>query len=777
MRRKWRVWAVVVAAAAVVVAGLVGRGSVQPADVSFREELQHGIQFADSLERVLVGRTAEGVSASEALASLYLERHRLGLGSPFRLIDEALRDPMVPPDVRRPLGFAILGRTLAGEGYQTDPRALDLISDRYQSIRARVGGAAGWQGPGAEHLALIRDEVGRGRDARVGELTVRLAYRLAAAAGTLAPRAVELATIAAAQERDRVLAMRDARRLIDAAARTNGDPLALMRLWRDGRKLAVERPVIDPLTAASQRTAVEALPALLDRVEALASADESAGPRAYLSPGGRDVPPHPGEGLARRVAAVAQARSAPPEAPISVSVTGYAPMVREASTPLEHAIRERFVVMARSEEMVAAEYALLRSRLPSGVSEAAAAVLTVAVALRPYAQDRGWVPNDAAPTLHDLGTRYGVKVTFDRDVPPDWRGYLSRQLARSIDDFWRVFPGYDTRGLTVHFGDSPLHERALALHDPVSRTIYFPVASSAGVMAHEFAHDLDWLAARRYYGGVVGYRTDRAVRQVSDNLASALRQMASALRPDTSRGRNDPQTRPTEIFARNVDWFVSAALANEGRMNGHLSAVQDQVLTGYGSAMSPEASPDGGSATLRALDGITTVPASVRDWFTERYGATRHVSVTEAVRRVLETPISTVELRRPSRWALSTAEATSALMRSDSAASGAWSCLISADDGREGDAHLTRTVMLYAAEARARGAIQRWRTFAGRFASHDLSPLRVLEGPPWDPALADAMVRDVRDAILWRAVGGTTAPSATRPLFAPGGAATGSCSR
>ena len=165
-------------------------------------------------------------------------------------------------------------------------------------------------------------------------------------------------------------------------------------------------------------------------------------------------------------------------------------------------------------------------------------------------------------------------------------------------------------------------------------------------MAHEFAHDLDWLAARRYYGSVVGYRTDRAVKQVSDQLASALRQMAGALRPDTTRGSSDPQTRPTEIFARNVDWFVSAALANEGRMNGHLSAVQDQVLTGYGSAMSPEASRDGGSATLRALDGITTVPTAVRAWFTQRYGASRHISATEAIRRVLEIPISAVECAR-----------------------------------------------------------------------------------------------------------------------------------
>jgi hypothetical protein len=39
--------------------------------------------------------------------------------------------------------------------------------------------------------------------------------------------------------------------------------------------------------------------------------------------------------------------------------------------------------------------------------------------------------------------------------------------------------------------------------------------------------------------------------------------------------------RPAEVFARTVDWFVSVALAREGRVNGYLSAVQDEVLSGH----------------------------------------------------------------------------------------------------------------------------------------------------------------------------------------------------
>ena len=154
--------------------------------------------------------------------------------------------------------------------------------------------------------------------------------------------------------------------------------------------------MIDPLTAEAQRSAVEALPAFLERLEAVAALEGGARQTAHESLGTAAMA-RSREGLARRVAGVAQARNAPPEAPISVSVTGYTSLVqRGGTTPVERAIRQRFVAMARSEETVAAEYALLRSRLPGGASEAAATVLTVAVALRPYAQDRGWLPGTGA---------------------------------------------------------------------------------------------------------------------------------------------------------------------------------------------------------------------------------------------------------------------------------------------------------------------------------------------------------------------------------------------
>ena len=46
--------------------------------------------------------------------------------------------------------------------------------------------------------------------------------------------------------------------------------------------------------------------------------------------------------------------------------------------------------------------------------------------------------------------------------------------------------------------------------------------------------------------------------------------------------------RPAEVFARNFDWFVAVSLAREGRVNGYLTAVQDEVLTGYATVSASE---------------------------------------------------------------------------------------------------------------------------------------------------------------------------------------------
>jgi hypothetical protein len=717
-----------------------------------------GRAWADSLESAVGDQAPASAAGRDALAALYLERLRLGLGSPFRTIEQAQRDPAFEPAERQRIGQALLARTLAGDCYQIEPLALDLIAVDGEGTRA---------GQGTRHLALMQRVIAESRDPRIGELTLRLAYRLAAASGAVARRAPEIVASAAAQLRDRVLSRRDAAALVSEAAAEGVDPLTLLRLWRDVRRFEVERPVIVPLPAREERLAVERLPAVVAALESIAAgepAPRTSGERPGARSNGVD------EIRARRLADVAQRRDGAPQAPVTVTVTGYAPLIRRPGVPWnERAARDRFARESQNEESLAAEYALLRANVPGGVAEAAVTVLTAGAALRTYAQENAWLPGDAAPSARDVLSRHGVTVSFDPGVTSHWRPYLMRSLMLSLTDFRRVLPGYDPRGLRVHFGESPLRDRALALHAPAKRTIYFPPGTSAGVMAHEFAHDLDWLSARRYYGGPGWYRTDRAVRQSSDHLANTLRQLASATRIDTSRGRPGASHRPTEVFARNVDWFVSAALARDGRLNGYLSAVQDPVLTGYASATTPEAAHDAGSATLRALDEVTTVPASVRTWFNALFGAERSLSVHEVVRQVLEVPLTPADIRSHSPHAFWAPEASGSLFRSAPAASGAWVCLLDRITERSSDAGAARAVLQYAAEARARGMVRQWSEFARRFPAWSSWRLRALEGPPWSPGVAADVERELRDVILWRALAGRSHAGVAGALAMAGG--------
>lgn len=709
-------------------------------------QLSAGRRYADSLVVALAAKSLDSVPAPRAMELLYLERVRLGLGSPFRVIDQVLRDEQFTVSERRRLARAILAYVRDGDAYQVGVDALAFV-------------ASDDEGQATRHLALIDSVVGSQRDPRVGELVVRLAYRLATASGAVSRGAPELAINAAAQARDRVLAARDARSVVAAAARTGGDLFVVLREWRDARRLSVEQPVIVPLGARAERAAVVAFPFLVAQLEAMAESEVvAAGGTVTPIENVGLRPPSPlrlGEGLARRMALLAEQRDAPPLAPVAVSVAGYVPLIRRGEThPIDRLWRERFAARARNEEALAAEYALLRTRVRDAVPAASAAVLTAAVALRPYAQERAWLSGDDAPSTRDLQTRFGVTVTFDSAVRAWWRPYLRRTLAVALADMRRVLAGYDPRGLRVHFGASPMGDRALALHDPVRRTIYFPVGSSAGVMAHEFAHDLDWQAARRHYNGSGWYRTDRAARLESDQLSGVVRQMASAAHLDSARARGTLSRRPTELFARNVDWFVSAALAREGRVNGYLTAAQDPVLIGYGSAATPESAANGGGVTLRALAEMTIVPADLRDWFASTFGAERRISLHEAVRQVLEVPLPASELRAPSTNAFWGPEAAQALMRTSPAASGAWACLVPTFTEHTADAPATRAAMQYAAEARARGIIRQWRVFSRRSPGVGTPRMRALAGGPWDPAITAHLERDLRDAILWRAMSG-----------------------
>src|SRR5688500_12154929 len=671
-----------------------------------------GLAFADSLEKALAKRPPNAISGAEVTASLYLERLRLGLGSPFRPIDQVLRATALGPIGSAELAAAMLARTMMGDAYWPRPSALELV---YFSTS---------RGLGAQHQAIIDSVVAAHPDPRVGELAIRLAYRMASASGALSRRAPEIATADAAQARDRSLGMRDARSLFAGADRDGMSRVTLLKAWRGSRKFDVEQPVIVPLSARAERNAVDALPALVARIEGVTASV------APFSETARNVYSQAferrrGEALPSRMAWMAVTRDQPPLAPVMIAVRSYSGLIRQGDGTLDRLWRLRFVDRVSNEETLAAEYALLAARSRTPVPEADAAILTAAVGLRPFAQERAWLPGDYAPTPRDLQSRFGIAVTFDASTRTNWRPFLQRTLEAAILDMRRVLPGFDPRGLRVHFGISPLGDRALALHDPIRRTVYFPPSSHSGVMAHEFAHDLDWQAARREYGGTGWYRTDHALRQSVDQLAGALRQMASATRADSL-----PMTgvaRPTEVLARNVDWFVSASLAREGRINGHLSAAQDPILTGFASAITPEAARDGGSATLRALDGLTSIPAPTRSWFSELFGAERRMSVHEAVRRVLEAPLGRVHLGARTGFVPWEPE-TYAQGFGNASGDGSWTCRVEAFAGRSNDAGTIHAVMQYAAESRARGVVRQWVEFARLRPISSPSQLRALGG-------------------------------------------------
>jgi hypothetical protein len=134
------------------------------------------------------------------------------------------------------------------------------------------------------------------------------------------------------------------------------------------------------------------------------------------------------------------------------------------------------------------------------------------------------------------------------------------------------------------------------------------------------------------------YASDRATRNRRDALAIRLQDLAGgSLEP---AGAGEPNSaharRPAEVFARNVDWFVAVSLAAEGRMNGYLSSVQDDILTGYGTVRPPDITGTAGTALVSILDQVAPLYPATREWFLKSYGVDRSLTPYDLARRVLE---------------------------------------------------------------------------------------------------------------------------------------------
>jgi hypothetical protein len=630
---------------------------------------------AARLDTVLVGQRAE----TRAVSLAYVERARLGLGSPYRLVEQAVQDPRLPDSVGHNVAWAIVARLFDGTVYEIDPRALDVVSR---------------PGAGAGHLKIIEDAIRDADDPLVAEAALRIAYALAASNGSTSLTSLPLIAEAAAQVRDRSLARRDLRFAVPKAQDDGVDLLDELRHLRSTRELSVEAPLIGTLSATERAAAIDAAPAILRRIEEVVPTADSA---------------HIGASLLDRKAATALANLAtrlPPLAAVRVPVTARIATLRADSQLARNALA--VIRVAANEESLVAAYAYADHASDGRSGSLRRLMLSAGVALRAHAQDRVWFPGRESVTTGAVIGRFALKgITFDRGVPREWHSFYGQMIAGALEDFERAVPGYDPAGLSFRIETGALPDSALAMHDPRTHTIRLSAMTPSGTLAHELAHDIDWQAARRLFAKSGGYATDRSVREQSLRLASSVRGLTAAR--VAGRGRISPHGsgRPAEVFARSVDWFVVDALAAAGRSNGFLSAIEDPLLTGFAAVPADAPSLGAAHALVGMLAEMTYVADSTSADYLRRWSSLDVLDPSTILLRSMDAPILS---RRPSRIphgltrSMVTALATGGLCRVDAM--------------REGNAQ--ERLLAMAIDARARG-------IAARHARYSPSGMRVDE--------------------------------------------------
>ncbi|CAN5756900.1 hypothetical protein BH23GEM3_BH23GEM3_00030 [soil metagenome] len=696
-----------------------------PPDV--RRELESG-------RTVLGGWLAEErtgrLPSDEAVIGLgYVERLRLGMGSPFRLVETALRDPRLSEEVRQQVAWALLARTLAGQAYEIDPVALD---------RAGLSHVSSWPGLGRHHLKIIESAITESRDPRGGELAVRLAYKLAAMEGSVPSQAPRAAARAAAMIRDRELARADVARLFRSTEAVQGDPLRAVARWRSERWFQVEAPNMAALPESVEREALELAPRLAQALRMLTP--RLADITATRPMGGPDVRPtlllpH----VARRLAEISDSTQMPPQAPVTIAARTYRQELTQQPwlSDSEIGLREEFSRLT-SEERFVAGYAMLERSSPFDAAPSLSAVWA-AVAMRAYAQESIWFPGFGGPTARELEERFGfAHVRFADDVPAEWRPYYRSMLESAVRDMQRVLPALDLRGLGVRFSTADRGEATLAMHDPKTRELVLPPGSSAGTIAHEIAHDLDWQVALRRYRVRGDYATDRASRDVTDRLATRVRNLAqdAAMEAGVPDRLHAHATRPAENFARAIDWFVAASLASQGRSNGYLSSVQDEMLTGYGTVRPPDVAGRAGDAIIKILDEVAPIYPETRDWFLKSYGSGRALSSFDLIRSIIEVELpqeTDVRTALPSAHSRAVDPVFAAIETARVRASSAidsWICRAPGGAYNTELEQARRRLVVESASARARGvALQHARALAGEPGVRWVA--RRLFGGPW----------------------------------------------
>jgi hypothetical protein len=554
--------------------------------------------------------------ATRALSLAYLERARLGLGSPFRLIDQAAHDPRLSDSLRHDIAWAIVDRLFDTRVYEIDPRALDAVS------RA---------GEGAGHLAIIEDVIGTAGDPRVAEEGIRVAYALAASSGVTGMTSLPIVAEVAAQVRDRVLATNDLHRAVSRAQGDGVDLVTELLHSRTTREFSVERPVLGSMAPSDRERAIEMAPEILERIEAVTPSS----------------PAEPSRSLLDRSAAMTLAKLAtrePPLAAIRVSVTGRSASLR-ADTMLDRSALGVIASAANEESLVAAN-AFADGAGGDRSPTLRRLMVSAAVSLRAHAQDPVWLSDQPLTTGAVIG-RYALKaITFDREVPREWRPFYTQMIASALDDFTRAIPGYDPAGLSFNVEMKALPDSALALHDPRTHTIRLSAMTPSGTLAHELAHDVDWRAARRLFAKSGGYATDRSIHEGSIRLSSSMRGLTSA-RIAGRRISPYGSSRPAEVFARSVDWFVTDVLASMGRSNGYLTAIEDPLLSGFAAVPADAPALDAARALVGTLAEMTYVPDSTASAYVARWSELEMLDPAGLVMRTFEAPVASRRVLRP----------------------------------------------------------------------------------------------------------------------------------
>ena len=524
-----------------------------------------------------------------AIAWGYAERLRLGLESPFRLVESAARDTRITPEERRTISWALLSRIVRGESHQVDPAVLDGI-----------GGPDGREAvPGEEHIALITDAVVHAENPRAGELAVRFAYTLAQTERLVGYSTVTTVAEVAALVADREIARREAIGII-RMART--DPIEEVSERRARRLLYVERPVLLVPDPDLEREAIRNVPTILASLRDLGPTAPAAADTVTVSSAE--------ERFARELRRTGA--QLPPAPALAVTVQRYLPTLRAHAAVVDTLAVRRAVHGEGLVGAAAAPHAGRAARRALG-----RLLVAAAVSMRSAAQDVVPFAADTSLVAATVATALGLSsIDFDREVPAAWRPHLLTSLSQGVRDLRRVFPTFSLSHVSVRFRMTAPADSALAMHDPRSRTLHLPAITAGGTLVHELAHELDRQSAVQ--AGLAGYRSDAEARRSVRGAGSGGARVAASLRALAEESIALPRAvksaaeRPAEIFATRVDWFVAQALAREGISSGFLSGVQDELLTGH--VVHPERlrSANGSRSLLDALEEMTMVSVRAR---------------------------------------------------------------------------------------------------------------------------------------------------------------------